>query len=734
MAELKEKKFLDNEGVKTLWENIKAIMPEEGLDGKSAYEIAKDLGFEGSEEEWIKSLQGVSGVYVGSDEMPEDYNVQVDPEGIVIDLSAMIDEKLDQRKTEADKEQDAYAGFADSIGRMSANPTEPLNIITYDGSNKPTHPKVLYCEEGWNGHKYWMTYTPFPENDNTYENPCIAYSDDGVNFISGGITNPIEDTPMENGVKIGYNSDSHLVLANNILECWWRTHYQSGSNANYEVIYRATSTNGFEWSEKEELFRVNDASAGSCLSPAVIYENNIYKIWAVYKQQFVKYYESADGTNWTEIRDIFVDNPDYPTYRIWHIDITHTNKGYEFVGCYHPIWNYDDNRYIYYATSEDNVTYTKPILVLTQGPNGNFDSTELYRPSLVRLDNRVMLYYGCRNGFGNWRIGMTEAPTPYLLNAVVQSSSRLDAIEKRLLALETSGSSLTEGVSRTFKDSAWIKGYYNDQGVIEDDETLTMYHSELIPVPTDDLIHTINNNALYLRITYFDKDKNPTTFDRGDGLGVQPWDDDVRPTIQISKTAGVYFAVSANTIVKEEVIWKTEQPKGLLAKYLGSKHGDTEGVWEPVIGNENITINGATWNNGVLVTDGVDDTLVLPLSGAKSVVFKITPLERWDVGDGVATYYFDCRPTADAYIINYKYEDYVGSAATVYANGTKFGSDTVFGDYINVWYTYEFVVQFNEPFTGNMILCSSAENPEAAHYLNAQIEYIEVYDKNVKEV
>lgn len=81
ITELKEKKFLDNEGVKTLWENIKAIIPEEGLDGKSAYEIAKELGFEGSEEEWIKSLQGESGVYVGTEEPTEDIKVWINPEG-----------------------------------------------------------------------------------------------------------------------------------------------------------------------------------------------------------------------------------------------------------------------------------------------------------------------------------------------------------------------------------------------------------------------------------------------------------------------------------------------------------------------------------------------------------------------------------------------------------------------------------------------------------------------------
>ena len=31
---------------------------EEGLEGKSAYDIAVDNGFEGTEEEWLESLKG----------------------------------------------------------------------------------------------------------------------------------------------------------------------------------------------------------------------------------------------------------------------------------------------------------------------------------------------------------------------------------------------------------------------------------------------------------------------------------------------------------------------------------------------------------------------------------------------------------------------------------------------------------------------------------------------------
>ena len=78
----------------------------------SAYAIAVKHGYTGKEEEWIRSLQGPagepgpqgeqgkpgprgeSGVYVGSGSMPEDCNVQVDPDGEAIDIQAIIDEAL----------------------------------------------------------------------------------------------------------------------------------------------------------------------------------------------------------------------------------------------------------------------------------------------------------------------------------------------------------------------------------------------------------------------------------------------------------------------------------------------------------------------------------------------------------------------------------------------------------------------------------------------------------------
>ncbi len=49
--------------------------------GKSAYELAVEQGFEGTVDEWLLSLEGSRAVYVGSGEMPEYADIQIDPEG-----------------------------------------------------------------------------------------------------------------------------------------------------------------------------------------------------------------------------------------------------------------------------------------------------------------------------------------------------------------------------------------------------------------------------------------------------------------------------------------------------------------------------------------------------------------------------------------------------------------------------------------------------------------------------
>jgi hypothetical protein len=309
--------------------------------------------------------------------------------------------------------------FYDAIIRGSANPEDPLNIITYEGGqNQPTHPKVLYFQDGWNGHKYWMVYTPYPNNDSFHENPCITYSDDGVTWSEDGIANPIVSVPEEH--RGSWYSDPHLVHIpdTNTLELWVRycSRGTDGLSNGWEGVHRLTSTDGINWSDKEYLYHVIDTEWASVLSPSIIYDEGKYKIWFAYKRECLKYYESIDGTNWQYVRDISANINPLGNYKLWHFDMIRTNKGYEFVGCYQLNGDFDRNNYIAYSWSTDNETFEPAMCILTNGPEGRFDDLELYRPCLVQVNNKYRMYYGAQKNIKIWHIGVVEAPQMELLH------------------------------------------------------------------------------------------------------------------------------------------------------------------------------------------------------------------------------------------------------------------------------------------------------------------------------
>jgi len=77
-------------------------------------------------------------------------------------------------------------------------------------------PSVVYFPNGWgkNKAKYWMAWTPNDKDDTQYENPCIAYSNDGIQWDTTGMSNPVVDAPRDkNGNAIGFNSDPDLFYS-----------------------------------------------------------------------------------------------------------------------------------------------------------------------------------------------------------------------------------------------------------------------------------------------------------------------------------------------------------------------------------------------------------------------------------------------------------------------------------------------------------------------------------------
>ena len=83
-----------------------------------------------------------------------------------------------------------------------SNAKEYLSTPTYDESGQVVHPDLVYFPEGWgrdkkgNDWNYWLALTPFPNCKESYENPSVLVSNDGVIWRAPhGLKNPVEAEP-----------------------------------------------------------------------------------------------------------------------------------------------------------------------------------------------------------------------------------------------------------------------------------------------------------------------------------------------------------------------------------------------------------------------------------------------------------------------------------------------------------------------------------------------------------
>lgn len=264
-----------------------------------------------------------------------------------------------------------------------ANASDKLNIFNYLGNVENIHPKVLYFPDKWNGWKYWIAYTPYPGGQTMYENPCLSCSNDGINWVDPSPTiNPLYQVPAD-----GYNSDTHIVYNGAELEVWWRTF----STDNSSKYYRRKSSDGLIWQVAEEMF--SSVTYGKdMISPAIIFEDGKYKLWAISGAQ-IKYNESTNGKNWN-ILDEKTCVTNWGNITPWHIDVIHTSNGYEAVVQGYTTGGDNNHANLYYISSIDNTSYSDPLLIINPSlsPDG-WDNQGIYRSSIVMVDGLYYIYY-----------------------------------------------------------------------------------------------------------------------------------------------------------------------------------------------------------------------------------------------------------------------------------------------------------------------------------------------------
>jgi hypothetical protein len=316
------------------------------------------------------------------------------------------------------------------------NAVDKLPIVTpLSGKQQPTHPKVLYIEEGFGGHILWMAYTPYPNQNGQQENPCIVCSDDGIHWDAPiGVENPLDGTPTK-----GYNSDTHLVYREDTktLEVWWRRY--EGDNET-ETIYRRTSTDGTTWTEAEMMYQnvSTDGTIANIVSPCVIYDIDagLYRIWCgASAGKNVRYFESATGKDW-ELKGT-------TNLVCWHLDIIESNVGYEAI-----IATETGSNYLAYATSTDGITWTEPIRVITISYDG-FDNGRLYRSSFIKVDGYYYLYYAGVDSKDVWTIGLSVTNTPNDITTLRGYKSGTVVIDKEIKEVIEKLSNALNGITET---------------------------------------------------------------------------------------------------------------------------------------------------------------------------------------------------------------------------------------------------------------------------------------------
>ena len=321
--------------------------------------------------------------------------------------------QLEDRLNETDAQLTQTEGGLASV--QNANAKDFLRIENHLGNFENIHPKVINFETAWNGFKYWMAYTPYPQGATEHENPCIAVSNDLINWtVPTGLINPLDPNPVD-----GYNNDTHLLYRSdtNTIEIWWRYYRESDGK---QLFYRRTSTNGVTWTSKELVFT---SDLISMVSPCVIFEGGKYKLWAPQGGGII-YMESSGSSvsTWTQPTTL---NIDWGELRPWHMDIIRTDIGLEMVVQAYIYGGTNNTADLYYVQGDGN-EFTKPKLILAKNVDPQaFDSVGIYRSSLIKEKGMYHLFYSAIGPQLRRAMALSSGRNIFGLNGVTDRNERM---------------------------------------------------------------------------------------------------------------------------------------------------------------------------------------------------------------------------------------------------------------------------------------------------------------------
>ena len=337
----------------------------DGIDGDSAYDIAVNNGFVGTEIEWLESLKSTS-----------------------TEISSNSINNI-------------------NINKMNAlHNLEPLITPTYEASGQGTHPSVIYIKEGFQGYKYIKAFTPYPFANTSIERPSIIVSNDKINWIEPvGITNPIANPEVNT-----FLADTNIILGSDGL---LYVYYRQQENGVESKIFVTSSSNLITWSTPVEILL---GTVDEYVSPNVIIEDGMYRMYYVNigSPRKISYKESALPTSGFQAaieNDCIVTNIQSDR-ELWHIDVFKHKGKFYILQCLSNVATNGQGTELYMSDSLDGVNFEVSNNRLLSKDTGTWCENRVYQGSVVALDDNIFsLWYGGVDTSNQWRIGYAELNT-----------------------------------------------------------------------------------------------------------------------------------------------------------------------------------------------------------------------------------------------------------------------------------------------------------------------------------
>jgi hypothetical protein len=275
----------------------------------------------------------------------------------------------------------------DPVTLTLKDPPVQLVTDTYDGSGECVHPDVIRVGGG-----YVMTCTPYPSSNESYENPSIYLSTDGLSWQPPvGLTNPV--VGHIDGTRLNSDPDLHMEGSQIVMISRAVTLDQG------DRIYRTTSNDsGRTWSSPS-LYFTTPALGG--ISPA-------------YANGRIFYVDAGAKGCSTSSSTVRVDGKStdlqQPGYVVWHLDVIWVPERNEYMAVYpaFAVGSTCAHSDLFLARSRDGRHWT-PLSdpVLTRGQVA-WASGTLYRSSLMYEGGTLRVWISGGTPTAHWHLGYAE--------------------------------------------------------------------------------------------------------------------------------------------------------------------------------------------------------------------------------------------------------------------------------------------------------------------------------------